>query len=185
MSETEKLEIGNFEVVIDPQNLKFSEETLTTYIQKESGFYDNFGAFLTLAEKNLQLKELNHERLYCERFTEAKDAGGSDKYAEAKAKADTDVVAVKEQAIEARYIVNRVKQHLKAWDKNHENAQSLGHYQRKAMDKLHGDIPYNFDRTIEQRIERKAEEDFVKKVTKPAKDGPPEFETELSMDNLF
>lgn len=190
MSEVEKLEIGEYQVTIDPQNLKFSEETLTVYIQKESAFYDNFGAFLTLAEKNLQIQEIRHEKLYCERFVEAKENGSSDKLAEAKAKCDMDVVILKEDMVEARYIVNRLKQHLKAWDKNHENAQSLGHYQRKAMDKLHGDIyakDHFIDRTIEQSIERKAEQEFMKKVvkTEPANSGPAEFETELSMDNLF
>ena len=33
-----------------------------------------------------------------------------------------------------------LKQHLRSWDKAHENAQSRGHMIRKEMDKLNTDI---------------------------------------------
>ena len=36
--------------------------------------------------------------------------------------------------------VTLLKQHLKAWDKAHENAMSRGHMVRKEMDKLNTDI---------------------------------------------
>lgn len=140
MSRQEKLVFDKYAVVIDPENLRFDEDSLTTYIQRESGFYDNFGAFLALAERNLQNKEVSYERLFSERFVEAKESGSSDKLAEAKAKADPDVSTTKETIVEARYVVNRLKNHLKAWDKNHDNAQSMGHMLRKQMDKLNGDI---------------------------------------------
>lgn len=140
MAKKEKLEFANVSVEVNPEYLAFNEMTLNQYIQTEAGYYDNFGAYLSLAEKNLQNVELRHEKLISERFAEAKDAGGSDKLAEAKAKSDPDVVLLKEQIIDAKYAVNRLKQHLRAWDKNHDNAQSLGHMQRKIMDKLNGDI---------------------------------------------
>ena len=158
MSNIEKLQIGSSSVVIDPVNLKFSEVTLNVYIETEAGFYDNFGAYLALAEKNLQIKELEHEKLYNMRYTEFKDSGGTDKYCEAKAKSDPDVVTLKERSIEAKYVVTRLKQHLRAWDKNHDNAQSLGHMLRKTMDKLnseimarvYGDSSESLDQTIQE-----------------------------------
>ena len=64
-AKTEKLEIGGQTVTIDPQNLKFNEATLSNYIQTEAGYYDNFGAFLALAEKHLQRDEMIAEKLYC------------------------------------------------------------------------------------------------------------------------
>jgi predicted nucleic acid-binding Zn-ribbon protein len=140
MARKEKLEFAGVVVEIDPENLRFNEASLSKYIQTEAGYYDNFGAYLSLAERNLQNLELRHEKLAADRFVEAKEAGGSDKLAEAKAKADQDVVALKEQMNDARYAVNRLKQHLRAWDKNHDNAQSMGHMQRKMMDKLNSDI---------------------------------------------
>ena len=140
MARKEKLEFAGFSVEINPELLRFDETTLNVYIQTEGGYYDNFGEYLALAERNLQNCELRHEKLAAERFVEAKEAGGSDKLAEAKAKADQDVVSLKELVNDAKYAVNRLKQHLRAWDKNHDNAQSLGHMQRKMMDKINGDI---------------------------------------------
>lgn len=136
----EVLTFDKFTVELDSENLRFNEATLNKYIQTEGGYYDNYGAYLSLAEKNLQNFELQHERVLHERFVETKDEGGSDKLAEAKAKCDPIVVELKQKVNDAKYIVNRLKQHLKAWDKNHDNAQSLGHMQRKIMDKLNGDI---------------------------------------------
>jgi hypothetical protein len=136
----EKLKFDKFEVVVDAENLRFNEDTLSTYIQNEGGHYDNFGGYLALAERNLQNKESMHDKLFCERFEEAKENGASDKLSEAKAKKDPDVVEMRNDVIEARYIVNRLKNHLKAWDKNHDNAQSMGHMLRKQMDKLNSDI---------------------------------------------
>lgn len=140
MAKVEKLVIGTSSVVIDPTNLTFSEATLSSYIETEAGYYDNFGAYLALAEKNLQIRELEHEKLFHSRYIESKDIGGTEKYCEAKAKTDPDVVKFKEKCVEAKYMVTRLKQHLRAWDKNHDNAQSLGHMLRKTMDKLNSAI---------------------------------------------
>lgn len=140
MSKIEKLQFDKFSVVIDAENLRFDETTLSHYIQTEGGFYDNFGYYLALAERNLQNKESQFEKLYCDRFVEAKELGSSDKLAEAKAKADPDVVAMRDEVFDARYAVNRLKNHIKAWDKNHDNAQSMGHMLRKQMDRLGNDI---------------------------------------------
>jgi hypothetical protein len=140
MAKVEKLTFDKFEITLDPENLRFSEQTLTEYIQKEAGYYDNIGAYLAMAERHLQNKEVQYEKLFSERFVEAKEDGASDKLAEAKSKCDVDVVTIKEQIVEARYVVNRLKNHMKAWDKNHDNAQSLGHMLRKQMDKLNAEI---------------------------------------------
>lgn len=175
---TEKLKFDKYEVLIDPENLRFDEATLSAYIQTEGGHYDNIGAYLALAERNLQNKEIQHEKLYCERFEEAKELGSSDKLAEAKAKKDSDVVSLKEEVVEARYAVNRLKNHLRAWDKNHDNAQSLGHMLRKQMDKLNSDIYGSVYRGH-------GVDDDVKEVVKPFPTTEGEFETNLSVENLF
>lgn len=184
MAKPEKLTFDKFEVVVDPENLRFDEDSLSSYIQKEGGFYDNFGNFLALAERNLQNKEVQYEKVYCERFVESKDDGASDKLAEAKAKCDPVVVLVKEQIIEARYVVNRLKNHLKAWDKNHDNAQSCGHMLRKQLDKMNSDImggsrhnsisDYDhLDRRIDESVKSSIDED---------KGG---FSDTLTAENLF
>jgi hypothetical protein len=202
MAKPEKLEFAGNTVFIDPHNLAFNEATLTQYIQTESGFYDNFGGHLAMAERNLQNKELLLEKIYAERFVEAKEMGGSDKLAEAKAKSDPDVVAVKEDVTEAKYIVNRLKQHLRAWDKNHDNAQSLGHMLRKEMDKLNAEISmrvHNIDRSeipgLDKAVSTTVATEWPASETEALPqdkgevvtqdDGPTEFETDLDMSNLF
>ena len=179
MAKKETLEFAGFSVEIDPDNLKFNEATLSKYIQTEAGYYDNFGAYLSLAEKNLQSFELMHEKAFAERFVEAKESG-SDKLAEAKAKCDADVVSLKEKVNNAKYIVNRLKQHLRAWDKNHDNAQSLGHMQRKLMDKLHGDIygVKSYDTSVNDELIAET----VKSYETSESSG---FEEGLSTANLF
>jgi len=134
------IQIGNDTVFMDPENLKFNEATLTTYLQKEGGFYNNFGGMLARAEYLLQHAELEWESLYGQKFRDYKDEGGSDKYAEARTESDDDVVEAKRKVVESRFRVRLLTQHLRAWDKNHENAQSLGHFLRKEMDKLGTDV---------------------------------------------
>ena len=181
----EKLKFDKYDVSIDPDNLRFNEDSLSSYIQTEGGYYDNFGGFLSFAERNLQNKELLHEKLFCERFEEAKELGSSDKLAEAKAKKDPDVVEMKNDVIEARYIVNRLKNHLKAWDKNHDNAQSLGHMLRKQMDKLNGDINgmHGWQGSQSYRLDKEVEEVVTSFPAKGSSDDG--FETELNASNLF
>jgi hypothetical protein len=136
----EILKFDRFVIEIDPEKLRFDETSLSHYIQTESGYYDNFGGYLAKAERNQQNKELLYEQVFHQRYIEAKEEGGTDKLAEARAKADQTVNALKNEIIEAKYVVNRLKQHLKAWDKSHDNAQSLGHMMRKQIDKLNSDI---------------------------------------------
>lgn len=192
MAKVEKLEFEGYTVVLDPNNLRFDEATLGIYIQHEAGYYDNFGSFLALAERNQQNKDTLYERTYYERFTEAKESGGSDRLAEAKAKSDPTVVALKQDAIEAKFIVNRLKQHLKAWDKNHDNAQSLGHMIRKQMDKLNAEINMriaNVDRSEIPGLDNAVESTIGEWPKAPDSDPEPSsgggFETDLGTDNLF
>jgi hypothetical protein len=84
----EKLTFDVHEAIINSEFLRFDETTLSSYIQTEAGYIDNFGGSLALAEKNLQNKEMYHERIYSERFIEAKENGSTEKLAEAKSKAE-------------------------------------------------------------------------------------------------
>lgn len=142
-------------VDIDRGLLHFNELTLGEYIEKEGGYIDYFGAKLSEAERELanidsETERLNveYDTLFSRKFADYKLAnGGSDTLVEAKIKADLEVDEAKKKvleskrsAIEAKYRVRLLTQHLRAWDKNHENAQSRGHFLRKEMDKLNRDI---------------------------------------------
>jgi hypothetical protein len=101
------------------------------------------------------------------------------------------VVSAKQDIIDARYVVNRLKQHLKAWDKSHDNAQSMGHMLRKTMDKLNAEVMAGF---YQQRGGTPGMDLAIEQTVKPFEvtevtigdDGPvAEFESDLSVDNLF
>lgn len=140
MIEKEEILVGSDKVILDPKNLNFNETNLNEYIIKEGSYYDNFGGYLARAERNLQICELNADEIYSERFSHFKQEGGSDKLCESRAKADSKYIDAKKEVVETKYLVNRLKNHLRAWDKNHDNAQSLGHMLRKEMDKLNMEI---------------------------------------------
>lgn len=166
MTEKEVLIIYGKQLEIDPSKLNFNEASLNDYIQHEGGYFDNFGGWLALAEKEHQLCDMEYDKLYNSRFAETKDnEGGSDKFVEAKIKADPDVIDARTKAINAKYNVKRLQQHLRAWDKNHDNAMSMGHMLRKEMDKLQmdimgnhnftgnsSDVDYDLDKKLESKI---------------------------------
>jgi hypothetical protein len=140
MLEKETLVIDGQEVILEPKNLYFSEQTLSEYLMKEGSWYDNFGAYLARAERELQIAESYYDNLYSLKFADIKEEGGSDKVVEARAKIDQDVITAAKLKTTAKYVVSRLKNHLKAWDKNHENARSLGYTRCKEMEKLGNDI---------------------------------------------
>jgi len=132
----QKFTLGEIELDLDAKNLKFNESNLNQYYQEESGNYDYYSAQLVYADYLLAQRELAYDDIYNSKFVENKDAGGSDRYVEAKTKADEEVIARRNDVIMAKYKKNLLQQYIKAWDKNHENALNLGHHLRKEMEKL-------------------------------------------------
>lgn len=132
----QKFSLGEIEIDLNPENLKFNEQTISEYYQNESGHYDFFSSQLAYADYLLMKRELEYEALYNENFAINKEIGGSDKYVEAKTKADQNVINAKEDVITAKYKKNLLQQHIKSWDRNHDNALNLGHMLRKEMEKL-------------------------------------------------
>jgi hypothetical protein len=127
-------------LILNPNHMKFNENTLSDYMDHEYGWIDYLGKKLEFATKEMMLAEGNHEFLYNKRFVECKDEGGSDNYAKAKASSDTEVVNAYKHYVDRKYVVGVIKAHLRAWDKNHDNAQNRGHTLRKELDKLNKDI---------------------------------------------
>lgn len=134
------IKVNGRELVLDPDNMRFNEFTLSEYMDKEYAWIDYFGKQLELAHKELSLAELEYETKFNEKYIDAKDGGGSDAYSKAKAQSHPDVVEMQKRVIERREAVGLLKQHLRAWDKNHDNAQNRGHTLRKELDKLNRDI---------------------------------------------
>ena len=156
MSEHEMqiIKLGTEDIKLDPKNLEFNEHTLSEYMEKEAGWYDFFGSKLADAEYFMQRAELEYETIYSKCFKENKDNGGSDKFAEAQTNFNVDVCEAKKVYLAAKHKVKLLQQHLRAWDRAHDNAQSRGHFLRKEMDKLSKDIyGSKVDNYLENRID--------------------------------
>lgn len=132
--------VNGSKVVLDPANMKYNENTLSEYMNREYGWIDYLGKQLEYAQKELMLSEIDAESIYAKKFIEAKDKGNSDNYAKAFATASEEYVEAKKKIVERKEAVGHLKAHLKAWDKNHENSQNRGHSLRQEMKMLNRDI---------------------------------------------
>lgn len=134
------IKLGGQEIVLDNSRLAFNEISLNNFMENLALWYDYFSQKLAEAEAILAFKEYEHDVLFSASYEKSKEEGCTDKLAEANAKKDASVCEAKKEIIGAKHKVTLLKQHLKAWDKAHENAMSRGHMIRKEMDKLHTDI---------------------------------------------
>jgi hypothetical protein len=132
--------VNNKEVSLDPKNMEFSDNTINEYMEREYGWVDFFGKQLEYAQKEKLLAEIDAEAIFSQKYIEAKDDGGTEQYAKAKANANPEVITAKKKVVELNETVGQIKAHLKAWDRNHDNAQNRGYTLRKEMDKLNKDI---------------------------------------------
>jgi len=135
-----KVIVQGREIVLDPKNMKYNENSLGDYMNKEYGWVDYLGKQLEYAQKEVLFADIEIDRLIGLRFMEAKDKGQSDNYSKSFANSSDDVVAARKHLAERKEVVGHIKAHLKAFDKNHDNAQNRGHTLRKELDKLNRDI---------------------------------------------
>lgn len=138
--ETTIVIVNNKEIKLDPKNMEFADNNINEYMQMEYGWIDYFGKQLELAQKARLMAEIEAEEVFSKKYVEAKDSGGTEQYAKAKANSDPEVVAAKKNVVEKKEIEGFIKAHLRAWDKNHDNVQNRGHSLRKELDKLNKDI---------------------------------------------
>ena len=136
------IKIGNQEVVLDNSRLAFNEISLNAFMENLALWYDYFSQKLAEAEAILSYKEYEYDILFSASYERSKEEGCTDKLAEASGKKDPSVCEAKREIIAAKHKVTLLKQHLKSWDKAHENAMSRGHMIRKEMDKLNTDIVF-------------------------------------------
>lgn len=134
------IRIGEQEVVLDNSRLAFNEISLNSFMENLGLWYDYFSQKLAEAEALLSYKEYEYELAFSSAYEKFKEEGGTDKLAEANARKEPEVSQFKRDIISAKHKVTLLKQHLRSWDKAHENAQSRGHMIRKEMDKLSTDI---------------------------------------------
>lgn len=153
-------------IVLDASKLDFNECNISEYLEREGGWIDYFGAKLAEAERQyaeaemeVEREEDEYDRLYSKVFSTLKTTeGGSDKLVEGQSKVEPTVVAarhkvldLKARSIELKYTVRALQQHLRAWDKCHENCQNRGNTLRKELERLHKD-KFTYDDKMDEII---------------------------------
>ena len=136
------IKLSGQEIVLDNSRLAFNEVSLNNFMENLALWYDYFSQKLAEAKAILAYKEYEYEILFSSSYEKHKESGNTDKLAEANAKKEPEVCDAKKEIIAAKHKVTLLKQHLKSWDKAHENAMSRGHMVRKEMDKLNTDIVF-------------------------------------------
>jgi hypothetical protein len=149
-----KVSVYGEEVNLDAAKLAFSEGTLSEYLEVEGGWIDYFGAKLADAERQyaememeVEREEDEYDRVYSKVFSTLKTTeGGSDKLVEGQTKVELTVITARNKVLDLKvkslafkHTVRLLQQHLRAWDKNHENAQNRGNTLRKEMERLYKD----------------------------------------------
>jgi hypothetical protein len=137
--EVVRVKVLGRDVILDPANMKYDESSLARYMSEEYAWVDYFGKQFEYAQKEMLYAEIEAEAVYSKKFIESKDLGYSDNYAKAYALANQEYIEAKKKHIERKEVVGLIKSYLKAFDKNHENAQNRGHTIRKEMDKFNRD----------------------------------------------
>lgn len=135
-----KVIVQGREIVLDPKNMKYNENSIGEYMNKEYGWVDYLGKQLEYAQKEVLFADIDYDRVYGIRYMEAKDQGQSEGYSKAFTNSCQDVVDARKYLAERKEVVGHLKAHLKAFDKNHENAQNRGHSIRAEMKMLNRDI---------------------------------------------
>jgi hypothetical protein len=134
----EELKAGGIEVHVDHTLMLFNESNLNEYLQKEGPQCDYLLSKLAEIEADFEVK-------YSLRFVEYKDEGGTEKYVEARCKANPELAIY-------TMVIKKLKNHLKAWDINHQNAQAFGHNLRKELEKLGNEIKFRSDPAVDARV---------------------------------
>ena len=141
LGERRVIDLGEFgQVVIEPKKLEFNEASLGRYLEQEAAWYDYFGQKLADAEYILAKLTDAHDLKYACYFKIEKAEKASDALAEARANSNPEVVELAKAITDAKHNVKLIQQHLRSWDRNHENVQNRGHTLRKEMDRLNPTI---------------------------------------------
>jgi hypothetical protein len=152
--------IGHQTVALDTARLQFNDANIAQLQERVGLWYDYFGSQLADAEYEETEAEDQYDNVYNKYHIKWKEEGCTEKLAEAHAKNEPEVMAAKEEWNRAKLRLKRIQQHLKAWDKAHENAQNRGYTIRKEMDKLNSDIYYgkgDLDKKVNEIIRPKHE----------------------------
>ena len=140
MSQIIKLSSDDEEINLNPEHLQFTEATLNEFLKNSPSWFSYYSQIQSRAQLIATMYEDRHEQIYSEKFKIYKTEGGSDKFVEASAKTDPDVINALKNARKAKENLNCISGFLRALDKANQNALNLGYNMRKEMDKIGNSI---------------------------------------------
>jgi hypothetical protein len=141
-TEITEVEVRGKKITLDPKNMRFDENNIGEYMNKEHGWVDFFGKQLEHVKKDILDSEVEEEKYHAEAYISAKDSGNTDNYAKFSANKDQNFITQRKETNRLKEIAGLIEQHLKAWSKNHENVQNRSHTIRQEMKVLNGGTYY-------------------------------------------
>lgn len=132
------VKLGNEEINLNEENLKFSEETINQFLQKYAALYNYYMEKHADAQYVHSKYKDKHDKLMATKFVEFKEKGGSDKLCEANAIKDAEVQECMSKMASTKRTVNLLWGYLRAMDKSFDASREMCFNMRKEMDKIFG-----------------------------------------------
>lgn len=133
---TQKIKLGEEEVELNPENLKFSDANLNDYLKTSAATLAYYNEKHAMAQYISGIRDDKAEEVYERKFKEAKENGATEKLANAVASTDADVLEAKKKARASKYHSALLYGYIRALDRANTNAINLGYNIRKEMDKM-------------------------------------------------
>lgn len=130
------IKLGDREINLDPELLKFDEHTINQFLQNFSGNYNTHYEHHSDAQYVHSKYEDRYDAVYADKFRQYREESSSDKMADMKAKCDNDVQEALENVRIAKRNVNMIWGFLRSMDRAHEDAMQFCYNLRKEMDKI-------------------------------------------------
>jgi len=134
------VDLGDEQIVLDPKRFLFNDASLGKFMEDVSIWYDYYSSKSSKSESLLVDAETLYDTRYLEKFLEGKQAGLSDKGADALARTNLVVKECQELVNKYKSTTKQLKEYLKSFDKAHSMAMNRGYMIRKELDKLNSDI---------------------------------------------
>lgn len=130
------IKLGNEEILLDDELLKFSEHSINQFLQNYADKYSFYTQKHADAQYLHSCLEDRYDAIYSDKFSHIKEMGGSDNLAKAKTIADQEVQGALENVRVAKYNVNLLWGYIRSMDRAHENCVNTCYNMRKELDRL-------------------------------------------------
>lgn len=138
MSDKEKqiIKVGNREIQLDDNLLRFDEHTINNFLQTFAANYNYYYEFHSDATFIHSKYEDKYDAIYADKFRMYREESSSDKMAEMKTKCDAAVQEAQENVRVAKRNVNLLWGYLRALDRAHDDATQYCFNLRREMQSL-------------------------------------------------